>query len=64
MSDEEVDELLKIADTSSGEVNYTGRVQQCGHLLDGELMNSQSSSGRYWQIEQTLLNLASIDRIT
>jgi len=25
MSDEEVDELLKIADTSSGEVNYTGR---------------------------------------
>lgn len=24
MSDEEVDELLKIADTSSGEVNYTG----------------------------------------
>ena len=24
MSDEEVDELLKIADTSNGEVNYTG----------------------------------------
>jgi len=25
MSDDEVDELLKIADTSSGEVNYTGK---------------------------------------
>lgn len=24
MSDEEVDEILKIADTSNGEVNYTG----------------------------------------
>lgn len=25
MSDEEVDELLKAVDTSSGEINYTGR---------------------------------------
>lgn len=24
MTDEEVDELLKVVDTSSGEVNYTG----------------------------------------
>lgn len=26
MSDEEVDELLKAVDTSSGEINYTGRL--------------------------------------
>ena len=25
MSDEEVDELLKTVDTSSGEINYTGK---------------------------------------
>ena len=25
MSDEEVDELLKAVDTSSGEINYTGK---------------------------------------
>ena len=33
MSDDEVDELLKAVDTSSGQVNYTGRLQQrfaCG----------------------------------
>ena len=37
MSDEEVDELLKIADTSSGEVNYTGMFLECLTLLiDGE----------------------------
>ena len=28
MSDEEVDELLKIVDTSSGEINYTDFVQR------------------------------------
>ncbi len=26
MSDDEVDELLKAVDTSSGEINYTGRM--------------------------------------
>ena len=26
MSDDEVDELLKAVDTSSGEINYTGRL--------------------------------------
>lgn len=26
MSDEEVDELLKAVDTSSGEINYTGKL--------------------------------------
>ena len=26
MSDEEVDELLKAVDTSSGEINYTGTI--------------------------------------
>lgn len=33
MSDEEVDELLKAVDTSSGEINYTGMFN--GHLLRG-----------------------------
>ena len=35
MSDEEVDELLKAVDTSSGEINYTGtpvRLQGCGEM--------------------------------
>jgi hypothetical protein len=29
MSDEEVDELLKAIDTSSGEINYTGMFLAC-----------------------------------
>lgn len=37
MSDEEVDELLKIVDTSSGEINYTGeldvRGSACGRCV-------------------------------
>ena len=36
MSDEEVDELLKAVDTSSGEINYTGlsdRLGLCFSLL-------------------------------
>lgn len=28
MSDEEVDELLKAADTSSGEINYAGTIRE------------------------------------
>jgi len=32
MSDDEVDELLKAVDTSSGEINYTGKYPTaCGH---------------------------------
>ena len=34
MSDEEVDELLKAVDTSSGELNYMGMYERCS--LDGE----------------------------
>ena len=36
MSDEEVDELLKAVDTSSGELNYMGRwsnLEPCGELF-------------------------------
>ena len=33
MSDEEVDELLKAVDTSSGEINYTGIFTSPPHLL-------------------------------
>lgn len=36
MSDDEVDELLKAVDTSSGEINYTG-----GSLLRSELRRSK-----------------------
>lgn len=50
MSDEEVDELLKIADTSSGEVNYTGiAFPIAGHKL---LTIHKNSYGRSWQIER------------
>ena len=39
MSDEEVDELLKAVDTSSGEINYTGIFHlpillKCTHIVD------------------------------
>ena len=33
MSDDEVDELLKAVDTSSGEINYTGR-----HLISKDIL--------------------------
>lgn len=33
MSDEEVDELLKAVDTSSGEINYTGKLYSPGSLF-------------------------------
>ena len=33
MSDEEVDELLKAVDTSSGEINYTGVLLGAPYLL-------------------------------
>lgn len=33
MSDEEVDELLKAVDTSSGEINYTGTMLVSMRLL-------------------------------
>lgn len=32
MSDEEVDELLKAVDTSSGQVNYTGKLRRPCHV--------------------------------
>jgi hypothetical protein len=40
MSDDEVDELLKAVDTSSGEINYAGmlpkRTEYCKHRADIE----------------------------
>ena len=53
MSDEEVDELLKIADTSSGEVNYTGMDSRPG-FRDMVLIVEQSSYGRSSPIETAL----------
>jgi Ca2+-binding EF-hand superfamily protein len=35
MSDDEVDELLKAVDTSSGEINYTGMFDGEGGPLEG-----------------------------
>lgn len=48
MSDDEVDELLKAVDTSSGEINYTGSSSVC--LLSGSVTNLmyQISSGPSW----------------
>jgi Ca2+-binding EF-hand superfamily protein len=34
MSDDEVDELLKAVDTSSGEINYTGTLTARNTLID------------------------------
>lgn len=50
MTEEEVDELLKAVDTSSGQVNYTGTQQafqwsELSHLLTFHAQ--QSSSGRF-----------------
>lgn len=39
MSDEEVDELLKAVDTSSGEINYTGMFDI--HILKGRKRGMQ-----------------------
>ena len=42
MSDEEVDELLKAVDTSSGEINYTGEFGtdiEMSHEEDGRLIS-------------------------
>jgi Ca2+-binding EF-hand superfamily protein len=43
MTDEEVDELLKAVDTSSGQVNYTGMEISCTD--DGRLANSSFRTG-------------------
>lgn len=67
MSDEEVDELLKIADTSNGEVNYTGTLVYQSNVApfpswrkaDEDL---QSLCGRSWRIEQR--TLAILERTT
>ncbi len=34
MTDEEVDELLKAVDTSSGEINYTGMISILNLMMD------------------------------
>ena len=39
MSDEEVDELLKAVDTSSGELNYMGKTGQETHDMDCDTDN-------------------------
>lgn len=39
MSDEEVDELLKAVDTSSGEINYTGILRPDPHCYDFSFRN-------------------------
>ena len=43
MSDEEVDELLKAVDTSSGEINYTGTCRMCFLLRSIALTTVQQS---------------------
>jgi hypothetical protein len=52
MSDEEVDELLKAVDTSSGEINYTGNFPY--HGKGGEANRRQISSARSWQTKSLL----------
>ena len=50
MSDEEVDELLKAVDTSSGEINYTGMPSQercC--VARNRFDQEQNLSAQSWQ---------------
>jgi Ca2+-binding EF-hand superfamily protein len=42
MTEEEVEELLKAVDTSSGQVNYTGASNPCPSLLRGTMTNECS----------------------
>lgn len=44
MSDEEVDELLKAVDTSSGEINYTGTFDNIPTSIPGNSARLISSS--------------------
>jgi len=37
MTDDEVDELLKAVDTSSGQVNYTGTLTSSGPMRHGDI---------------------------
>lgn len=54
MTEEEVDELLKAVDTSSGQVNYTGRLgmicaqsrNDCLHLFPQQSLSGRSSRTR------------------
>lgn len=50
MSDEEVDELLKAVDTSSGEINYTGMLVPSPSSLQFLPLINPSKSPR-WQPE-------------
>ena len=47
MSDEEVDELLKAVDTSSGEINYTG--------LSSSIVSSQTQLKTSPELVRTIL---------
>ena len=51
MSDEEVDELLKAVDSSSGEINYTGEQIAVGELHLLTYLSRQTLSGQYWPIK-------------
>lgn len=60
MTDDEVDELLKVVDTSSGEINYTGLSFPTLSFLSVRLMmlimviNGQTSSGLSSQTNRVL----------
>lgn len=57
MSEDEVDELLKTVDTSSGQVNYTGVFDaplQCGRAAVANWFDAQSWYGRFLRTERSL----------
>jgi hypothetical protein len=54
MTDEEVDELLKAVDTSSGEINYTGRLSM-SLLLSFGGKRKQSRSLHSLDLVRTIL---------
>ncbi len=65
MTDDEVDELLKAVDTSSGEINYTGKASRLRSVCSLSKTNEmQNLSKQSWRTEVELHVLIAMDVMT
>lgn len=55
MSDDEVDELLKAVDTSSGQVNYTGKPSSFSILVASQALKTAFTDTRVTELVRTIL---------
>ncbi|KAJ0306674.1 hypothetical protein COL5a_006033 [Colletotrichum fioriniae] len=55
MSDDEVDELLKAVDTSSGQVNYTGKPSSFSMLVASQALKTAFTDTRVTELVRTIL---------